>query len=179
MNRTSLILPGLVLALAVPTYGIVQKERLLASGGTVLLELAPVDPRSLMQGDYMRLDYAITRAIAANQDWPRDGAIVVTLDAQGVATFIRRDDGSPLQPGEKLLRYRKRDRRVRVYLGALRRAEGRFQGQQRPGRDARQPRGAAALSCGNGSAFIGCPDGAMLSRWRDGGRAHAASTRPS
>jgi len=124
MNRTSLILPGLVLALAVPTYGIVQKERLLASGGTVLLELAPVDPRSLMQGDYMRLDYAITRAIAANQDWPRDGAIVVTLDAQGVATFIRRDDGSPLQPGEKLLRYRRRDRRVRVATDAFYFQEG-------------------------------------------------------
>jgi uncharacterized membrane-anchored protein len=124
MNRKSLILPGLVLALAVPTYGIVQKERLLASGDTVLLELAPVDPRSLMQGDYMRLDYAITRAVASNEGWPRDGAIVVTLDANGVATFVRRDDGSRLQPGEKRLRYRKRDRRVRVATDAFYFQEG-------------------------------------------------------
>ena len=30
----------------------------------MLLELAPVDPRSLIQGDYMRLDYAIARDLA-------------------------------------------------------------------------------------------------------------------
>lgn len=124
MNRTSLILPGLVLALAVPTYGVVQKERLLAGGATVLLELAPVDPRSLIQGDYMRLNYAITRRIEEQASWPRDGAIVVTLDVSGVATFVRRHDASPLQPGEHVLRYRKRDGRVRVATDAFYFQEG-------------------------------------------------------
>lgn len=124
MNRKALILPGLVLALAVPAYGIVQKERLLAGGDTVLLQLAPVDPRSLIQGDYMRLDYAITRTIEQDESWPRDGTIVVTLDAKGVATFVRRADASPLQPGEHLLRYRKRDRRVRVATNAFYFEEG-------------------------------------------------------
>ena len=124
MNRRSLILPGLVLALAVPAWGIVGKERLLANGETVLLELAPVDPRSLIQGDYMRLMYAITRAIEQDESWPSDGAIVVTLDASGVATFVRRDDASPLRPGERRLRYRKRDRRVRVATNAFYFEEG-------------------------------------------------------
>lgn len=124
MNRKSLILPGLVLALAVPAWGIVGKERLLANGDTVLLELAPVDPRSLIQGDYMRLMYAITRTIEQDDSWPNDGAIVVTLDARGVASFVRRDDASPLQPGEHLLRYRKRDRRVRVATDAFYFEEG-------------------------------------------------------
>ncbi|MFX7329222.1 GDYXXLXY domain-containing protein, partial [Acinetobacter baumannii] len=34
-----------------------QKEMLLKEGQLVLLPLAPVDPRSLMQGDYMALRY--------------------------------------------------------------------------------------------------------------------------
>ena len=124
MNRKSLILPGLVLALAVPAWGIVGKERLLANGDTVLLELAPVDPRSLIQGDYMRLRYAITRPIEEQFNWPPDGAIVVTLDAQGVATFVRHHEMQALQPGEHLLRYRKRDRRVRVATDAFYFEEG-------------------------------------------------------
>ena len=119
MNRKALILAGLVLALALPGYAVMQKERLLASGDTVLLELAPVDPRSLIQGDYMRLNYAITRAIEEQASWSRDGAIVVTLDPVGVATFVRRADASPLQPGERRLRYRKRDGRVRVGTDAF------------------------------------------------------------
>ncbi|MDE8355606.1 GDYXXLXY domain-containing protein, partial [Klebsiella pneumoniae] len=53
--RGALIALGLVLALAVVNLAIVSCERLLAEGEVVLLELAPVDPRSLMQGDYMSL----------------------------------------------------------------------------------------------------------------------------
>lgn len=117
--RRAFILPGLLLALAIPNWAIVQKERLLATGSMVLLELAPVDPRSLIQGDYMRLDYAITRAMESQAGWPRDGAIVVTLDVNRVATFVRRDDGRPLGPGEQRLRYRRRDARVRAGTDAF------------------------------------------------------------
>lgn len=124
MNRKALILPGLVLALAVPGYAVMQKERLLAGGETVLLELAPVDPRSLIQGDYMRLNYAITRTIEEQDSWPRDGAIVVRVDSNRVATFVRRADASGLGSGELLLRYRKRDRRVRVATDAFYFQEG-------------------------------------------------------
>ena len=63
MSRNVLVFLGLALALGVPNYAIIQKERLLASGTPVLEELAPVDPRSLIQGDYMRLDYAISRQL--------------------------------------------------------------------------------------------------------------------
>lgn len=109
MRRKALILPGLVFALALPGYSIMQKERLLATGEVVLLELAPVDPRSLIQGDYMRLRYALTRDLETHHAWPREGAIVVRVDSQRVATFVRRDDGSPRGAGELLLKYRKRN----------------------------------------------------------------------
>ena len=70
----ALLAAGLVLVLAVPNALVVQKERLLASGTPMLLELAPVDPRSLIQGDYMRLDYAVVRQKAdSNGQGPRAG----------------------------------------------------------------------------------------------------------
>ncbi|MEO8337165.1 MAG: GDYXXLXY domain-containing protein [bacterium] len=120
MRRRALAMGGLVLALAVPNWAIWQKERTLASGTPMLLELAPVDPRSLMQGDYMRLDYAMARSIDARSGWPNDGLLVVTLDSAGVATFVRRYAPSvPVTAGERLLRYRMRDGRVRVGSNAF------------------------------------------------------------
>lgn len=113
--RNAVIFGGLVFALLGPTALIIQKESLLATGKPVLLELAPVDPRSLMQGDYMVLDYAILRAQGWGKNWPHDGRLVLLLDKQGVGQFVRFHDPSiPLAPDELLLRYRMRDGRVRL-----------------------------------------------------------------
>jgi uncharacterized membrane-anchored protein len=98
-------------ALLVVNALIVQKERVLDTGEPVLVELHPVDPRSLMQGDYMTLRYRIADRFGAHA---RDGRMVVRLDERGVADFVRWDDGQPLQAGERLLRYRERDGGVRL-----------------------------------------------------------------
>lgn len=132
---------GLLLVLGGYDHAIWQKERLLARGATVRLALAPVDPRALLTGDYMALDYAIARdivqATGQRRDLTRcgpigaerdarcdDGAIrarfdgwaVVRLDASGVATLARATIGErPVPgPGEILLRYRQRDGRARL-----------------------------------------------------------------
>lgn len=57
--RRAGLLAGLVLMLAVANTLIIQKEQILAHGERVVLELAPVDPRSLMQGDYMALRFEV------------------------------------------------------------------------------------------------------------------------
>lgn len=49
--RIFVIVAGLALVLGAANYSIGKYERLLAQGRSVILELAPVDPRSLMQGD--------------------------------------------------------------------------------------------------------------------------------
>jgi|EndMetStandDraft_7_1072992.scaffolds.fasta_scaffold77156_3 uncharacterized membrane-anchored protein len=106
MRRIVLIVSSLCI-FAVLNYAIYEKEQVKANGETVYLELAPVDPRSLMQGDYMALRYAIERNIdrdlAAKQ--PKRGYMVIALDENRVARFVRFHEGEPLQPGEKLLRY--------------------------------------------------------------------------
>lgn len=124
--RRTLVLVGLALVLGVSGALVASKERLLASGTVVLLELAPVDPRSLMQGDYMRLDYAIARDLSGATDTqPETGELVVGLDSAGVARFVRRHDSDgALAPGEHLLRYRRRGSRVRIGTDAFYFQEG-------------------------------------------------------
>jgi len=74
----------------------------------------------------MRLDYAVTQQLAdSGQRWPRTGQIVVALDENGVARFVRRHDGrTPLGPREQLLTYRRRDGRLRVGTDAFHFQEG-------------------------------------------------------
>lgn len=89
MRKTIVLVAGLAL-LALVNFTIVQREQLLTEGRVVLLELAPVDPRSLMQGDYMQLNY---RLGADTMDHglmtsPRPH-VVARRDAQGIATVLR------------------------------------------------------------------------------------------
>jgi uncharacterized membrane-anchored protein len=113
MSRRSGLVLGLALILLVVNALVFQKEVLLREGTRLFLELAPVDPRSLIQGDYMRLDYALTRDLQPlTLDWPRDGRLVVVADERGVAGFVRRDQGQPLEGNERFLRYRIRGGRL-------------------------------------------------------------------
>ena len=101
---------GAVLILAGANYTIAVRERLLAEGAVVMLELAPVDPRSLMQGDYMALRFKVANeAFLWRRDRPAgNDRIVIALDPRGVGSFRRFDDGTPLAAGEIRLRYRVR-----------------------------------------------------------------------
>jgi uncharacterized membrane-anchored protein len=108
--RKAIALAAGLFILAFVNVGIAGRERLLTDGRIVLLRLAPVDPRSLMQGDYMRLRFE-----AADQAFPpgggqtlADGRIIVALDRHGIGSFRRFADARPLRPGEVALRYRVR-----------------------------------------------------------------------
>ncbi|MCL2887770.1 MAG: GDYXXLXY domain-containing protein [Elusimicrobia bacterium] len=56
--RVKLFLLFIFLICAALVYSVWQKESVLKSGKTFYMQLRPVDPRSLMQGDYMALRYA-------------------------------------------------------------------------------------------------------------------------
>jgi len=88
---------------------IVQQERLIAQGTSIFLQLAPVDPRSLIQGDYMQLRYAITNDVQATEFATR-GTVVIKLDEQRIATFVRlHDPQQPLRADEQLLTYHQQE----------------------------------------------------------------------
>lgn len=108
--RKWIVAAAAALLLTVVNLGIHSRETLVASGRVVLLELAPVDPRSLMQGDYMALRFKVERdAFVRPLAEVQDGRLVVGQDANGVAAFRRVDDGSPLAPDEAWLRFRIRN----------------------------------------------------------------------
>ncbi len=87
---------------------IVQKELNLAQGQSVYLELAPIDPRSLIQGDYMVLRYAIVAELST-VNLPEKGLLVLTTDKNKVAHFQRvYQVDEPLAAEEVLLIYHKR-----------------------------------------------------------------------
>jgi uncharacterized membrane-anchored protein len=90
------------LVLAVANFGIWQKQTLIAEGRPVFVELAPVDPRSLMQGDYMRLAFRLPSGSfgdALTQGARRPHAIG-KIDARGVATLERVAMDATTAPGE-------------------------------------------------------------------------------
>jgi len=99
-----------IVVFAVLNVLILQKERILEKGKTVLLQLAPRDPRSLIQGDYMALRYRIARgpAVEAVKKKAWTGRIVIRLDKNNVGQFVRVYNGETLGPGEWLLKYRRR-----------------------------------------------------------------------
>ena len=119
--RNAIALLAGVAVLGVANWTIHSRERLLSDGRIVLLELAPVDPRSLMQGDYMALRFkAMDEAFGRGRvEGIEDGRIVVRLDERGVGRFARRDTGGPLAAGELALRYRVRDGRVKFATNAF------------------------------------------------------------
>ncbi|HYI39224.1 MAG TPA: GDYXXLXY domain-containing protein [Allosphingosinicella sp.] len=126
MRKAILILAGLAI-LAFVNFGIYRSERLLTEGRIVFLRLSPVDPRSLMQGDYMRLNFEVAdRAFPAIASVPKaDGHVVVFLDPHNIARFRRFADGRPLGPGEIALRYRIRGGRANFATDAYFFEEGR------------------------------------------------------
>lgn len=84
--RNLLVLIIAVIVLALVNFEIYQKEQLLAEGTTVLLELAPRDPRSIMQGDYMVLRYHIARLPALSKV-EKDGYLVIERDENKLPSF--------------------------------------------------------------------------------------------
>jgi uncharacterized membrane-anchored protein len=104
-----IIFVNLLILLVSFNHSIFKKETLLSDGELILLELAPVDPRSLMQGDYMELRYAISDDIETDSISKR-GFCVVKLMANNIAKRVRiQENKTPLNKGEYLIKYKAKD----------------------------------------------------------------------
>lgn len=130
---------------------ILQKERILKSGTTMLLRLAPVDPRSLMQGDYMVLRYRMSSEALRRHSLADRGKIVVILDKNRVARFARVHCAEKLNAGEHLLTYRKRGE---LRLGA----ESFFFQEGKAGEYSGARYGELRVSSGGAAVLVGLRD---------------------
>lgn len=106
------VVPAFALVVGVSGQAVVDRERVLDEGRVVLFELAPVDPRSLMQGDYMALRFAIDDALPH-----RDGRSAAPLlrfayldvDAEGRARLAGVGEALPVPSASVAVRIRMRD----------------------------------------------------------------------
>jgi uncharacterized membrane-anchored protein len=121
MNATrALILLGAVIVLAAIDVSIAGKESVKRNGEIVYLDLAPRDPRSLMQGDYMALRFRLAQEIETSL---HSGAPVnpAASDAESGFANIVLDEkriASLAKPGAlSTLRIRYRLRKGGVWLG--------------------------------------------------------------
>ncbi|WP_421258511.1 GDYXXLXY domain-containing protein [Aeromonas sp. 600886] len=116
-RQLSLLLSGLAI-LAGINATVWRYEHAMSSGEVVLLRLAPVDPRSLMQGDYMRLNYEIARELtsrdARTTQNKGSNTLVIRLDAHQVASLVA--DGKPdrLASDERLLQVHQSERQWQI-----------------------------------------------------------------
>lgn len=120
---------------------IYKKEATIRDGKTVFLDLAPVDPRSLIQGDYMILRYRLSREIENELKVTTGGYVVLAESGdeidkgnvearQGPSAYLQKGsqkvmglvpvrvyDGKSLRANEHLLKYHFRNNDVQISAG--------------------------------------------------------------
>jgi uncharacterized membrane-anchored protein len=131
-------LTGIVILLLL-NFSIWQKQVHLSEGEVIYLKLAPVDPRSLMQGDYMALRFEmstliytalsgqevqqdeefIQEFINSNMLVAKDGYVVVEKDKNKVAQFVRLENDKPITKTQRKLQFRVRNDRVKFATNAF------------------------------------------------------------
>ena len=112
-----LIIANLILLLGYFNWSVYQKEQTLKDGQLVLLQLAPVDPRSLMQGDYMRLNYQEASSAPVDEQTATRGYAVLRTDSNQVGEIVRLQNTlEPVNDNELVIKYKRINRRL--FLGA-------------------------------------------------------------
>lgn len=121
-------LVSLVIVLGLVNWSIVGKEKHLSEGRLVFLDLAPVDPRSLMQGDYMALNFRLANDIRnalintggeLRKLDNMDAYVVVSLDKRNIAAFNNIYDKQTIEDSEILMRYRIRNGFIKFATNAF------------------------------------------------------------
>jgi uncharacterized membrane-anchored protein len=125
----------LVIFIGLFVHSVQDKEELLENGKSVILPLRPIDPRSLMQGDYMVLGFfsledAIRNALEEGEEaqkngdsglrLPRKGLAIIEPDEKGVYRFVAlHDPEQPLTEKQLKIVYRLKGRyRISAQIGS-------------------------------------------------------------
>lgn len=107
--RTKSAVAAIALQIAVLAYMAAEREWVVRTGRTVYLRTAPLDPRDVMRGDYVRLNYEVSRVPRAlwqgspadtnsAREWPPRATKVYALvreDEEGVAELVALTDRRP------------------------------------------------------------------------------------
>ncbi|MBP3716280.1 MAG: GDYXXLXY domain-containing protein [Paludibacteraceae bacterium] len=81
---------------------LVKNEQVISNGPEIYLQLRPVDPRSIMQGDYMELNYSLCNEINKRNEKEK-GYAIVGVDKEQLIRL--QDEVKPVNDGEVALKY--------------------------------------------------------------------------
>ncbi len=87
--KWGVILMIIFLQLGILSFQIITSESTLRNGKEITLKLAPLDPRSLIQGDFVRLRYEVGEL--ENEKIPYGDKIYVILEAGSDGTYTRKE----------------------------------------------------------------------------------------
>jgi uncharacterized membrane-anchored protein len=97
-------------------FSIFQKEQVKKSTDEVILKLRPVDPRSIIQGDYMTLAYEIEeQSEKVNKDVKKPGFLIIEKGENNIANFVGFYKDQTLTENQKLIKYYSNWRGARIH----------------------------------------------------------------
>lgn len=104
-TKKIIVIINVALIMVIMGWQVFAKEKTLKHGTLVLLRLAPKDPRSLMQGDFMRLRYEEVRDMDT-YNIPTRGYMIMRLDSGNIGKLVRvSEKADSIQPGEIPIKY--------------------------------------------------------------------------
>lgn len=119
----------MIVAIIAINFNIYKKEDLIENGEVLLFKLAPVDPRSLMQGDYMRLRFDLAGKIlnelnkstklSTIERPSHDGQAIILKNDNNVVSFVALYDNQALTTNQRIIPYKLRNRSVKFTTNAF------------------------------------------------------------
>jgi uncharacterized membrane-anchored protein len=125
--RKALLVFGAAALLIGFNHAVYTKTQTLEHGSVVKLKLAPRDPRGLLTGDYMTLNYDISNALrqSSSDKHAEDGYVLVNINAQGVGEFVSQSANYPALGLQQLaMQYRIREKETKFATNAFYFQEG-------------------------------------------------------
>ena len=114
MKLSTIFLSGSVFIVLLLNINIINKEINIAKSIEIKIALAPVDPRSLIQGDYMRLAYKIPPKLV---DKTSQGQLKISIDSDGFVTDYALYHNEALEKDQHLLQF-KRKKGDNIHIGS-------------------------------------------------------------
>jgi uncharacterized membrane-anchored protein len=116
-------------------FNIKEKEKLIENGEVLLFKLAPVDPRSLMQGDYMRLRFELANTLlkeireSHKQNNNKrienyEGQVIIRKDEKSIVSFVALYTDQELAENHRLIPYKYRNGSIKFTTNAFYFQEG-------------------------------------------------------
>jgi len=106
MNLVKILIVGGLFILITLNSLILNKEKEIAKSQEIKVALSPVDPRSLIQGDYMRLRYKVP-----SQNYIKDinkGKFLITIDDKGFVLDYQLYKDQMIKKNQALLNFRRK-----------------------------------------------------------------------